>query len=89
MKVRCIWHVLLGIILPWLPLGVNLGGLFLFGLYEYLQYKYLSRRDMKDDSFKDVYECAVPYIVSSVVRACVLTYINLAELLPVGLESVV
>lgn len=68
MKVRCVWHVILGIILPWLHPFCNLGGVILFLGYEYLQYKFLSKRGEKDDSCYDVYEMAVAYVISSVVR---------------------
>ena len=68
----CVWHILLGIVLPWLSPACNIGGVALFFGYEYLQYKYLSRRGDKDDSFKDIYEALVPYVISSVVRRIVM-----------------
>ncbi len=68
MKVRCWWHIILGIVLPWLEPICNLGGVILFLGYEYLQYKYLSKRDEKDTSYCDVYEVAVAYVISSLAR---------------------
>ena len=65
---RCIWHILLGAVCPWLPLGANLGLVVLFCGYEYLQYRYLSRRDMKDDSYLDVKETAIAYAISGIVK---------------------
>jgi len=71
MKIRSGWHVVLGLILPWLPLGANLGGLFLFGLYQGLQYKFRSRRDLRDDSFLDVKETMIPYVISALIRSMI------------------
>jgi len=73
-KVRkvCIWHILLGIVLPWLSPACNIGGVFLFFAYEFLQYHHLSRRGDKDDSFKDIYEALVPYVISSIVQRIVM-----------------
>lgn len=67
-KIRCVWHLLVGALIPWLPLlgGITLTLMFLG--YEYLQYKHHSTRLMRDDSYKDVYEAAVALGISAVVK---------------------
>lgn len=71
MRVRCFWHLLLGALCPWLPFGANLGLVGLFFGYEYLQYRYLSRRDLKDDSYLDIRETAIAYAISGIVKMIV------------------
>ncbi len=70
MRIRSIWHVVLGIILPWLDLGANIGGMIGFCAYQYLQYKYRSNRQerYKDDSYLDVNELLVAYVISAIVH---------------------
>ena len=63
-------HIVLGAGLPWLVPGDRLPLTFLFCLYEYLQFKHLTKRGdtKKDDSYLDVYEVAVWYAVSAGIR---------------------
>jgi len=67
-KIRCFVHVLLGAGLPWLSTEVNLGGVIFFCAYQYLQYRHHSSRQMKDDSYLDIKETAVAYIISAVIK---------------------
>lgn len=73
MKIRCIWHVVLGAVLPWLAPEANIGGWIGYVGYQYLQYKYLTNRidRTKDDSFKDINEMLIPYIISAIVKRIV------------------
>ncbi len=73
MKIRCIWHPMLGSVLPWLAPEVNIGGMIGFCAYQYLQYKYRSNRRerYKDDSYLDLNETLIPYVISAIVKRIV------------------
>ena len=68
MKVRSKWHIILGVISPWLELGANIGIVLLFLGYEWLQYRHGNTKQMRDDSYLDVREMAIAYGVSAVVK---------------------
>jgi hypothetical protein len=67
MKVRHPVHILLGIALPWLSPAVNIGGVIFFCGYQYLQYRYKSTRKLRDDSYLDIKETVIPYIISAII----------------------
>ena len=78
MKIRCWWHVILGIGLPWLGGWICLTGTILYIAYQYLQFKFRSRLwpehracldegVYKDDSYLDIKEMVIPLIISGAV----------------------
>ena len=78
LKIRCKYHVALGIGLPWLGGWLCLTGAILYIAYQYLQFNYRSRlwpehracvdEDIfKDDSYLDIKEMVIPLIISGAV----------------------
>jgi len=61
-------HIVLGAGLPWLPPEINIGGVIFFCAYQFLQFKHLSHRLDRDDSYLDVKETVIAYIISAVVK---------------------
>jgi hypothetical protein len=79
---RCWWHILIGIGLPWLPIFVPHGtiymvvGILFFISYQILQYKFKSTHLLKDNSFLDIFETGVAYAISLIILIC-LTFMNI------------
>lgn len=67
-KPRCVWHLLIGAVIPWLPITGAIPLTLSFAFYELLQYKHHSTRKMRDDSYLDVWEFAVALGISAVIK---------------------
>ena len=68
LRVRSGWHLVVGALIPWLPVEGAIPLALLFLTYEYLQYRHNHTWNMRDDSYLDVLETAVALGISGVVR---------------------